>query len=230
MEAIEPKSETKEDRVKYWNQEGEALALDLYRYLKELSTKIPIGSKTQSLELVFLDRKIRASEWQMLRVSLVFLVYHPVYQEIMKKPLLKWVFREFSVALNSQTKRFNRTKFCNFVFGLEELGGREKLKELPREWIPASREWRENYSRRVPKVLRFYFKLRGPSRKKARRQERVRGYRDHGGASSVSERARRQANTSYWNEYLQEVLEYVQESGVSIEIALKVFKMDQRRE
>jgi len=219
--------DTFESKLRYWSQEGESLALGLYRYLKELSTKIPDSSKTQPVELVFLDRRITANDWCILKISLVFLRYHPTFQEIRKKPLLFYTFKEFESAIHLIEKRMNRTKFCNFHFTLEEIGSRN-LKYIPEKVMIHPREWIGNYQNRQGSLLRYYFKLRGPSKRRPKYQERVRGYRDHGGASSVSERARRSANTSTWNEFLQQVLEHIQETGCSIEVALRVFHMEQK--
>jgi hypothetical protein len=220
--------ESLESKVRYWNSEGENLALSLYRYLKELSTKIPASSKTSSVELKFFDRKVTGNDYMVMRLALVFLEYHPVRKEIAKKPLLEWVYKDFRSSIFKLEEKMNRTKFCSFHYSIEELGDRKLLSLIPVRWIPSPREWEGNFKRRLMKVINYYYRLVGPSRRKPKRQERVRGYRDHGGASSVSERARRQANTSSWNEYLTETLDIIRETGCSIQVALRINKMEQR--
>jgi hypothetical protein len=98
----------------------------------------------------------------------------------------------------------------------------DELFEDP-EYAPSYREWRGNFFLDVYVLLKKTFYWFRYSPRKPKRQERIRGYRDKGSKSSDTEKARREANTSTWNEYLQEVLDYVELTGCSPKRALKLF-------
>jgi len=66
---------------------------------------------------------------------------------------------------------------------------------LSRYLLPIT-EWEGNYRRCIHGWIKKHFTLRYNTPKRIKKQERIRGYRDHGSMSSNSERARRVANTS----------------------------------
>jgi hypothetical protein len=94
------------------------------------------------------------------------------------------------------------------------------------EYLPSVREYRGNFEVDIQDILRRLFKIRFHKSPRLARTQRVRGYRDKGSESSLSERARRSANTSSWNEYLEQALQYCLMTGCTPRQALRVLNME----
>jgi len=86
--------------------------------------------------------------------------------------------------------------------------------------FPSKREWEGNYQKRLLKILTSIFSVRLQTPRRIERQQRIRGYRDHGSMASIHEKARREANTSGWNEFLELARHLIEEENYTLEEAL----------
>jgi len=211
-------SGTVEDYYKFWDQERETYTSDLIRYLIDLSTHVPINSKTPWL-LQIDWKKISEREWVSLQMACNWLEKAGT----LEGETANWFFRELKENLSRCKLRLKGAKHLQAVEALEN------------NFVPffviapdhrfSQREWLGNFKENIYKLLQRVFHFRLQKSPKIQRTQRVRGYRDKGTESSVSERARRAANTATWNEYLEEILAYIRMTGCSLHQALRVFDM-----
>lgn len=213
--------------LSFWEEESESMASTLLSFLKDLSTKIPDNSK-YPFYLYLNWRELDAEAWILLRIALHFLEDSYRSIEILKDRLLSYVLRELKDGLSKNLSRMANCKFNQFERSLSWSATPSGLRAVPLAFVPKEREWKGNYSKKLGKVLRRIYSLRFQTPKRVERQERVRGYRDHGSMSSVDERARREANTSYWSPQLEQVLRFIQETGADIHYALRIHNMELR--
>lgn len=221
---------TLEDSINFWRQEKEKLADDLLSYLRALSTKISNVSKTFPFYLYLNWREMSGSDWIQLRLASHFLENSPRILLLIEDKLLNYVMRELKDLLARNAPRMrNFKKYQQFEMILSQDDLEDILPCLTEENVPKEREWRGNYQGKLKKILGRIYTLRQETPKRIERQERVRGYRDHGSMASKSEVARRQANTSSWNPVLEFAKSLVEDYNYSIKAALSMAYGKQRR-
>jgi len=212
MEQLISNSELKE----FWAKELRTLADQLLEHLRDLSTKIPSISKIPYY--LYLNwREIKGKDWILLRIALHFLEDNYPASLLIQDKMLTYVLKEFKDMLNLNSRRMSRTKFKEFELALSSNAVEQDLGHIPLQFVPSVREWKGNYQGKFRKLIQRIFSLRFVTERRAKRQERIRGYRDHGSMSTVDERARREANTlSPLGPLLLTALELVREAGYSI--------------
>jgi len=218
-----------EDSLSFWRSEGENLARDLLGYIRALSTKISNTSKTFPFYLYLNWREMTGSDWFILRIASHFLEQGPLILELLKDSLLNFVFKELKEGLARNQDRMKNIKFKQFELALSWAHFDDQRSIFTKSILPSEREWRGNFAKKLPRILERIFTLRFQTPKRIERQERVRGYRDHGSKASDSEIARRQANTSGWNPWLEFAKSLVVEYHYSISEALRIAFGEQRR-
>jgi hypothetical protein len=135
----------------------------------------------------------------------------------------KWFAGELDQQLVEAGKRLKGGSHLKAIFSLSRL--ENQFSSLNRQAKFSIREWKGNFERSVYGLLLRVFRIRFQKEPSPTRTQRVRGYRDKGSESSVSERARRKANTVEWNHYLEEVYQYCLITGCHPRQALKLFNM-----
>jgi hypothetical protein len=90
-------------------------------------------------------------------------------------------------------RNFKDTKFFKFFYYL--LDTPLPLNTVMFQYLPSPREYLGNYKISSDKGLKRIFTVRRLTPRRLKREEFHRGYRDHGSMSSVSERARKSANS-----------------------------------
>jgi len=213
--------------LEFWEKELDSMSLRLFNFLRDISTKIPSNPK-MPFYLYFNWRLLDGRIWGIMRMALTALEQGALSTQVCKDKVLNHVVREFKEALNRNRNRMSRTKFSKFELSLSAVDSLDDLGIILLDVVPTRREWEGNFKTRFAKNLSRLFSLRFETPKRIRRQERIRGYRDHGSMSSDSERARKAANTSTWPSQLQEMLEFIQRYGYSVEYTLRVFNMESR--
>jgi hypothetical protein len=149
--------------------------------------------------------------------------------EIIENKILNYTVREFKDMLNRSSSRMTNTKFKHFENALSYIDTENDLGEVILSFVPSLREWKGNYSGKLLKTIQRIFSLRFQTPKRVERQERIRGYRDHGSMSSQSEKARKEANSyQLLSPQLEQVLRFIEETGASIPYALEIFRMADR--
>jgi hypothetical protein len=83
-----------------------------------------------------------------------------------------------------------------------------------------------NFKKIFKKYIGRIFTLRYQTPRRLQKQERVRGYRDHGSMATIDEVARREANSEVLNSYLVEIIRFIEETGCSIPEALRLNQME----
>lgn len=205
---------------KFWTGVRKDYATGVLNHLRELRAHVTNTSKTTwFLQLEW--KKIKEKELIALFSALECL--QVVYPEALEDKEFNWLFQDLGDQLVRTRKRMLGAKHLNFGFPpdlLETLSDEEIV-----EYLNSVREYRGNFLVDISVLLKRVFRVRFHRPPKLKRTGRIRGYRDKGSESTPSERARRNANTSTWNQYLQEALEYCQLTGCSPRQALRVLNM-----
>jgi len=216
------------DRLNFqetWLQIYYQYSNDLFEYCEDLSTSIPATSKTPFV--ISLNwRKLSEFDW----ISLVLArdLLRGSDREEMMTPSGKWILFELEECLQKIEHRFKGIRFQKTLDQLSRSLFPGNLEFIDPEWFPSFQTFLGNIKRNIYKLLKNVFRITFQRPRTVKFTERVRGYRDHGTESSVSDRARRKANTSTWNEYLEEVYQYCLKTGMSPSYALVVFNMSMR--
>jgi hypothetical protein len=196
------------------------IAWDLLDYLEDLTTKVPDTSKIQS-NLSLQWRRVTQKEWILLQTAVDCLKQIPFLFE--KMSLMARSFLEVLQFDLDRTKArlFGAKHLQDLMLCIADRDALEVFLGDPSYQI-SYREWRGNFFSDVYSLCKriFFFFRYNP--RSPRKQERIRGYRDKGSKSSDSEKARREANTSAWNEHLESILRYIQMTGCTPRQALKL--------
>jgi len=207
----------------YWSLVFYQYSTDLREYCEDLITIIPNNSNTP-FEVTLSWRNMDEYDWISLVLARDLLRGSDFWLETMSAGA-KWMLRELEEALEKVEKRFSGIKFQKTLDQLSRSLFPSNLSDIDPQWFPSFQTWEGNLRRNVYKILKRVFRITFIRPRTAKRTERVRGYRDHGHESSPSERARRAANTSTWNEHLEEVYRYCLLTGASPRSALLLFNM-----
>jgi len=205
--------------LEFWTGVRKDYATGVLNHLEELRSHVPNSSKTSWF--IQLDWK-KIKERELVGLILALECLQVEFDELLS-PEGRYFFEELSSQLHRTKKRMLGAKHLHFSFTPELV--EELVLEEP-EYLPSIREFNGNFRIDPQEVLKRLFRIRFHKVLRATRTQRVRGYRDKGSESSPSERARRAANTSSWNQYLQEVLEYCQMTGCHPRQALRLFNME----
>jgi len=215
----------RENFIKVWSGVIERYTDDLFRYLEAIKDQIPNTSKTPFL-FSFRWRSLSEFDWISLTLACDLLLDSSRFAEL--TDMAKWCFRELDDALERCSKRFLNIKYQKVLDQLFHSLIPENLATIDVSLFPAMQTWLGNMQRDIFKMLGGLFRITFIRERQLKRQERVRGYRDHGSMASVHEKARRAANTSTWNSYLEEIYQYCLATGETPQRALVVFNMSSR--
>jgi len=208
--------------LEFWTAEGISLAEDLLLYIKGTSTKISNISKKDTAFYLYLNwRQMSGTDWVLLRIAIHFLEDSPLGIQCQKDELCRYVLRELKLALARNQNRMKNTKFNQLEMALSATAEIHSLGSHLKSAFPSKREWEGNYKKRLLKILTKILSVRLQTPRRIERQQRVRGYRDHGSMASIHEKARREANTSGWNEFLEQARYLIEVEDYTLEDALK---------
>jgi len=171
--------------------------VDLVHQYEELSTKITASQKSDPWYLYLDWRGISEEEFYCLSVFIAIVErFSFKYVFRYNKPHLLWMWEEFVYQYRLCAKRFKNSskgKFWSLLAEQDWIDSHPPI-QFSRGFLPIT-EFEGNYLHQFEGWLYVHFTLRYNTPKRLKKTERIRGYRDHGSASSVSERARRRANT-----------------------------------
>jgi hypothetical protein len=138
------------------------------------------------------------SEEEFIALSIVFnhmMNYPP--EELEKDNLLQSVWRELIEQFQLSASRFKQSRkakiWSSIVLGGNWTSTHYLFWSGGRFFLPIT-EWEGNYKNVMNNFLRRHFSLRYNTPRRLKKQERVRGYRDHGSMPTKSQVARRNAN------------------------------------
>jgi hypothetical protein len=190
-------TDTPQNVYDYYAKWARKTLTDLVQNYEELSTKITLSQKSDPWYLYLDWRAITEEEFYCLSVLIAYIErYSYKYVFRWESPEYLWMYEEMVFQYLLCAKRFKNSSKGKFWSILCE-----------RKWIDSSTipmftggllpitEFEGNYLKQFKGWIKVHYTLRYLTSKKIRKTERIRGYRDHGSASSESERARRKANT-----------------------------------
>jgi hypothetical protein len=178
------------------------LSVTLVENIEDLSTKISSSSKRDPFFLYFGKEKVTERDFYFLCLSIGG--YLRFADHLPEKGLEHHILEELYYQVHEVSRRFKECKFFKFFYHLVNTAN--NINSVMDEYLPSPREYLANYRSNPEKSLKRIFTLRFQTPRRIKRAEFRRGYRDHGSASSVSERARRQANQTLSESELSDML------------------------
>jgi hypothetical protein len=179
-------------RILWYKGEAERLSNQLLRHIEVLRNQITSTSRKRPFFLYFNWRRMSEREYYSLILAVMWILHNRSITSSLDE-LSDHIFRDLLEDIYRNISRFRQTKFSEIfiqyilLLGTFETNGSK---------YPPIREWKGNYSISLADWLVNNFTLRLDTPRKAKRQEFIRGYRDHGSKASDSEVARRQASES----------------------------------
>jgi len=184
------------DFIEAWEMYEEFLfysALEVQEVLEGLSTIISTSQKPFTWYLNLNWRSISEKQFLSIALLIMYMRNHPTIYETLEE-LEVYIWTEFEEQFLLHTKKFQEEKtsiWSQMIQSRIEVSIMYLI--VNRITLPIT-EWKGNYS----KSLRGWFKknltIRYNTPRNLKRQERVRGYRDHGSMPTKSQVARRRAN------------------------------------
>jgi hypothetical protein len=176
----------------FWIETLQAAGAELRSYIKDLSTHIVNSSKSETFYLFFQSSNLGERECYQLMLGINGISNYP--EEGDQEPYFKYIWEQFVESFKKYRDRFQKTKF--FDFFRYTTGMLKYISAYPNglRVVPV-REFLGNYYIPITLVLKRVFTLRFNTPRRLKRKVFRRGYDDKGTESTISDRARRQANT-----------------------------------
>jgi len=177
-----------------YSKELESGCAILVDYIEDLSNQVTNSSKRDPFFFNFAKEKVSEREFYHFCLLIGGYLRSPdVFFE--EESLERSILIELREEVYRISERFRECKFFKFFYFL--LDCPLKINLVPDSKTPNPREYLGNYKIRPEKGIMRIFTLRFQTPRRVKRAEFRRGYRDHGSMSSISERARKAANS--WN-------------------------------
>jgi hypothetical protein len=176
----------------YWETLYRSSSALLVKHIEDLRNQISDTSKRDSFYLYFNWRALDERGYYMLALGVAGIYLTGDFLGL--DPVESYILREFEEGLRKQTKRFKDTKFFNFLDYLQNSP--DTSRSYHPSITPNPREFQANYYTSLSRVLTRVYTVRWNTPRRVKKQEFRRGYRDKGSKASVSELARRKANTT----------------------------------
>jgi len=180
--------------IDFYSKELDSGCAILVEYIEDLSNQVANSSKRDPFFFNFSKEKV--SEREFYHFCLLIGGYLRTPGKFFEEESIE---RSILIELREEvyriSRRFKDTKFFKFFYFLLDTPLSPQL--VPDSKTPSPREYLGNYKIRPEKGINRIFTLRYQTPRRVKRAEFRRGYRDHGSMSSISERARKAANT--WN-------------------------------
>jgi len=172
-------------------------ALILKSAVKALSTEILVSQKSTSWYLYLDWRGISEEEFIGLSLIINFIELSDSFRNGMTEMEL-YIYKEFKEQFLSCALRFRHSSKGKVWVSIITREAYTSIYYMciNNILLPIT-EWNGNYNKlEKRRWIQEHFTLRYNTPRRQKKQERIRGYRDHGSMASVSEKARRAANTS----------------------------------
>jgi len=178
----------------YYSKLSGWLALQLSKELQDRSTIIATSRRSESWYPYLNWRNITDREFLNLALACASFPNYTAWSG-WKITTEAYLLEEIKSTLIQVAKRFKGSKIQKIVEAVEKGRWALLLNMDLHLWLPP-REFAGNLS--MESTFRDWIKgnftIRYHTQRRLRKQERIRGYRDHGSMSSVSEKARKRAN------------------------------------
>jgi hypothetical protein len=182
----------------------EKYSLEALKVLEDLRNQVTVSQKYYTWYLYLSWRDFSEEEFFVLAMVLNQLAIEHL-ETIKKDEILYHVYLELVEQSKGVAKRFLLSRkaknWANIVYYQKWVNPFFGI--MAGLFLPIT-EFQGNYLHLVRNLVRQRYSLRRNTPRRLKKQERIRGYRDHGSASSPSERARRDANTSQISGITQE--------------------------
>jgi len=192
-EAIEIQRYPKDSsEVAFWQRKLQESGSLLRRYIEELRNHITDTSKRDTFYVYFHWRSLNEKSYYNLKLAITGLFVFENSKDW--DPTFSYLVNLLVEEVSKYNLRFKDTKF--FEFFNHYLGYIPHAEKFPNgiQLIPI-REYLGNFEENPYEILKRVYTLRFNTPRRVKRKVFHRGYDDKGSESSVSERARRSANT-----------------------------------
>jgi hypothetical protein len=194
--------------ILFWRETLQEAGLQLVQRIEELRNHVTDTSKRDTFYVYFHWREVSEREYYQLKLALAG-VLHNYKDWLYSDNLNLYLFNLLADEISRNRKRFQKTKFFWFFnLSLGFFVSDEWLEYKGFHVIPI-REYLGNYAIPLRQVLQRVYTVRYNTPRRIKQKVFRRGYDDKGSASSVSERARRSANTEEFPYLTKDFLEYL---------------------
>jgi len=203
--------------ISFWREEAHEAASELVRRVEELRNHVAVTSKTKGFYVYFHWRDLDERGYYQLCLALTGI--HWFYPGWLREDSLNhYLVSNLSEELSRNEVRFKRTKFFWFFsLSIGFLVTDDWLKYKGYKIVPI-REYLGNYKVNPRSLLQRIYTVRQETRKRVKQKVFRRGYDDKGSESSVSERARKDANRSEFPYLTGEFLEWLRQKEDPIRV------------
>jgi len=178
--------------IDFYNKELESGCAILVEYIEDLSNQVTTNSKRDPFFFNFSKEKVSEREFYHFCLLIGGYLRKPgIFFE--EESIERSILEELREAVYRISTRFVECKFFRFFYFLMDTPLSPRL--VPDSKTPSPREYLGNYKIPPKKGIIRIFTLRYQTPRRVKRAEFRRGYRDHGSMSSISERARKAANS-----------------------------------
>jgi hypothetical protein len=205
------------EEIAFWRREAREAASELVKRIDELRNHVTVTSKSASFYVYFHWRDLDERGYYQLELALCgILWYHKEW--LLADNLNQYLLNNLIEEVGRNEKRFRRTKF--FWFFSLSIGFlvSDKWLEYKGYQLPPIREYLGNYKMNPGKLFGRIYSVRTESRKRLKRKVFRRGYDDKGSESSVSDRARKDANRGEFPYLTADFLEWLRKSDDPLKV------------
>jgi len=198
------------EEVRFWREEAHVAASELVKRIDELRNHVTVTSKTKGFYVYFHWRDLDERGYYQIQLALAGIHwYYPKW--LLEDDLNQYLVQNLSEELSRNAERFNRTKF--YWFFSIRLGFliSDSWYEYKGYQIAPIREYLGNYKVDSRRLLNRIYTVRQKTSRRVKRKVFRRGYDDKGSESSVSQRARRDADRSEFPYLTADFLEYLRQ-------------------
>jgi len=193
--------------VQFWQGKLQKSASELRKYIEELRNHVTDTSKVETFYLYFHWRDLDEKAYYNLRIALTGLFCYEG-EFLRTDSVCLYLANLLGEELSKYRFRVAQSKFVQFFDTLGSIPYAKEYKLGITLQMPI-REFLGNYEESVNKLLRRIFTVRLNTPRRVKRKVFHRGYDDKGSESSVSERARRNANTVEFPYLTSDFLEFL---------------------
>jgi hypothetical protein len=201
--------------IQFWQGKLRSSAILLRRYIEELRNHVTDSSKVDSFYIYFHWRDMDERVYYNLRLAVVGVYNYENIQEWTAEE--RYLLENLVEELSKNKLRFKATKFFEFF---SFLGIIPYVDQYPKGITLSCpiREFLGNYEINITDWLKRGYTVRYNTPRRVKRKTFHRGYDDKGSESSVSERARRSANTVEFPYLTKDFLKVLQEHSDPIRL------------
>jgi len=194
--------------VRFWREEAHEAASELIKRVEELRNQVAVTSKASGFYVYFHWRELDERAYYQLELALTGI--HWFYKAWLEESTLnEYIVNLLGEEVQRNSRRFSETKFYWFFKTSIGFLVSDDWYQYNGYRVPPIREYLGNYKVNIRKLFQRIYTIRAETPRRVKQKVFRRGYDDKGSESSVSERARRDANREEFPYLTKDFLEWL---------------------